>query len=162
MISLIHPSQKRVPIPLKFEVVFNYDTFFKVAQSYPHGPKLAPLTVSITIWDVKRKSPDSGCYISPKSLIRSRDLSGAVSAFEGSTSRRSTSSFHAVDVPVADLFCHDFVFNWFYWASRRGCRSFGDSSTFSPFLHCSVFLTWYAFLFCWTLYFNSENFAVSS
>ena len=31
--------------PLKFEVVFNYDTFFKVAQSYPHGPKLAQLTV---------------------------------------------------------------------------------------------------------------------
>ena len=77
----------------------------------------------------------------PKSLIRSRDLSGAVSDFEGSTSRRSISSFQAVDVPVADLFCHDFVLNCFYWASRRGCRSVGDSSTFSPFLHCSVFLT---------------------
>ena len=45
MTSLIHPSQKRVLIPLKFEVVFNYDTFFKVSQSYPHGPKLAQLTV---------------------------------------------------------------------------------------------------------------------
>ena len=119
-------------------------------------------SIGITIWDVKRKSPGSGCYVSPKSLIRSRDLSGAVSDFEGSTSRRSTSSFHAVDVPVADLFCHDFVFNWFYWASRRGCRSVGDIGTFSPFLHCSVFLTWYAFLFCWTLYFISENFGVSS
>ena len=45
MTSLIHPSQKRALIPLKFEEVFNYDTFFKVAQSYPHGPKLAQLTV---------------------------------------------------------------------------------------------------------------------
>ena len=45
MISLIHPCQKRALIPLKFEVVFNYNTFFKVAQSYPHGPKLAKLTV---------------------------------------------------------------------------------------------------------------------
>ena len=45
MTSLIHPGQKRALIPLKFEVVFNYDTFFKVAQSYPHGPKLAQLTV---------------------------------------------------------------------------------------------------------------------
>ena len=45
MTSLIHPCQKRALIPLKFEVVFNYDTFFKVAQSYPHGPKLAQLTV---------------------------------------------------------------------------------------------------------------------
>ena len=45
MASLIHPCQKRALIPLKFEVVFNYDTFFKVAQSYPHGPKLAQLTV---------------------------------------------------------------------------------------------------------------------
>ena len=45
MTSLIHPCQKRTLIPLNFEVVFNYDTFFKVAQSYPHGPKLAQLTV---------------------------------------------------------------------------------------------------------------------
>ena len=45
MTSLIHPCPKRALIPLKFEVVFNYDTFFKVAQSYPHGPKLAQLTV---------------------------------------------------------------------------------------------------------------------
>ena len=45
MTSLIHPVQKRALIPLKLEVVFNYDTFFKVAQSYPHGPKLAQLTV---------------------------------------------------------------------------------------------------------------------
>ena len=45
MTSLIHPCQKRALIPLKFEVVFNYDTFFKVAKSYPHGPKLAQLTV---------------------------------------------------------------------------------------------------------------------
>ena len=45
MTSLIHPCQKRALIPLKFEEVFNYDTFFKVAQSYPHGPKLAQLTV---------------------------------------------------------------------------------------------------------------------
>ena len=36
---------KRALIPLKFELVFNYNTFFKVAQSYPHGPKLAQLTV---------------------------------------------------------------------------------------------------------------------
>ena len=69
-------------------------------------------SIGITIWDVKRKSPGSGCYVSPKSLIRSRDLSGAVSDFEGSTSRRSTCSFHAVDVPVADLFCHDFVLTY--------------------------------------------------
>ena len=48
MTSLIHPCQKRALIPLKFEVVFNYDTFFKVAQSYPHGPKLAQLTVLST------------------------------------------------------------------------------------------------------------------
>ena len=47
MTSLIHPCQKRALIPSKFEVVFNYDTFFKVAQSYPHGPKLAQLTVLI-------------------------------------------------------------------------------------------------------------------
>ena len=45
MTSLFHPCQKRALIPLKFEVIFNYDTFFKVAQSYPHGPKLAQLTV---------------------------------------------------------------------------------------------------------------------
>ena len=45
MTSLIHPCQKRALIPSKFEVVFNHDTFFKVAQSYPHGPKLAQLTV---------------------------------------------------------------------------------------------------------------------
>ena len=45
MTSLIHPCQKKPLIPLKFEVVFNYDTFFKVAQSYPYGPKLAQLTV---------------------------------------------------------------------------------------------------------------------
>ena len=44
MASFIHPCQKRALIPLKFEI-FNYDTFFKVAQSYPHGPKLAQLTV---------------------------------------------------------------------------------------------------------------------
>ena len=46
MTSLIYPCPKRALIPLKFEVIFNYDTFFKVAQSYPHGPKLAQLTVS--------------------------------------------------------------------------------------------------------------------
>ena len=45
MTSLIHPCRKRALIPLKFEVVFNYDTFLKVAQSYPHGPKLAQMTV---------------------------------------------------------------------------------------------------------------------
>ena len=89
--------------------------------------------------------PGSGCYVSPKSLSRSRVLSGAVSDFDWSTSRRSTSSFHAVDVPVADLFCHKFVFTLFSWAARRGCRSVGNSSTFSPFSHYSVFLTWYAF-----------------
>ena len=37
--------QKTALIPLKFEVIFNYDTLLKVAQSYPHGPKLAQLTV---------------------------------------------------------------------------------------------------------------------
>ena len=37
MTNLIHPCQKRALIPLKFEVVFNYDTFFKLAQSYPHS-----------------------------------------------------------------------------------------------------------------------------
>ena len=42
----IHPCPKRALISLKFEVIFNYDTFFKVAQSYPHGPKLAQLTVT--------------------------------------------------------------------------------------------------------------------
>ena len=47
MTSLIHPCQKRALISLKFEVIFNYDTFFKVAQSYPHGPKLAQLTVPL-------------------------------------------------------------------------------------------------------------------
>ena len=58
--------------------------------------------------------PGSGCYISPKSLNRSRDLSGAISDFDGSTSCRNTTSFHAVNVPVADLFCHKFVLscNW--------------------------------------------------
>ena len=45
MTSLIHSCQKRALIPLTFEIVFNYDTFFKVAQSYPHGPKLAQLMV---------------------------------------------------------------------------------------------------------------------
>ena len=43
----IHPCPKRALIPLKFEVIFNYDTFFKVAQSYPHGRKLAQLTVPL-------------------------------------------------------------------------------------------------------------------
>ena len=47
MTSLIHPCPKRALIPLKFEVIFNYDTYFKVAQSYPHGPKLAQLTVQV-------------------------------------------------------------------------------------------------------------------
>ena len=47
MIGLNHPCQKRALIPLKFEVIFNYDTFFKVAQSYPYGPKLAQLTVHV-------------------------------------------------------------------------------------------------------------------
>ena len=42
----LNPSMpKRALIPFKFEVIFNYDTFFKVAQSFPHGPKLARLTV---------------------------------------------------------------------------------------------------------------------
>ena len=50
MTSLIHPCQKRALIPSKFEVVFNYDTFFKVAQSYPHGPKLAQLTVPTSFY----------------------------------------------------------------------------------------------------------------
>ena len=45
MTSLIHPCPKRALIPLKFEVI-SIMTFFKVAQSYPHGPKLAQLTVS--------------------------------------------------------------------------------------------------------------------
>ena len=90
--------------------------------------------------------PGSGCYASPKSWSRSRDLSGAVSDFDGSSSRRNTISFHAVDVPVANLFYHKFVFSLFSWASLRGCRSVGASSTFSPFLHCTVFLTWYVFL----------------
>ena len=49
MTSLIHPCPKRALIPLKFEVIFNYDTFFKVAQRYPHGPKLAKLTVVLEI-----------------------------------------------------------------------------------------------------------------
>ena len=43
--GLIHPCQKRALIPLKFEVIFNYNNDFQVAQSYPHGPKLAQLTV---------------------------------------------------------------------------------------------------------------------
>ena len=49
MTSLIHPCPKRALIPLEFELIFNYDTFFKVAQSYPHGPKLAQLTVVLEI-----------------------------------------------------------------------------------------------------------------
>ena len=49
MTSLIHPCPKRALIPLKFEVIFNYDTFFKVAQRYPHGPRLAQLTVVLEI-----------------------------------------------------------------------------------------------------------------
>ena len=48
-VSLLHdqrnPSMPKKLIPLKFEVIFNYETFFKVAQSYMHGPKLAQLTV---------------------------------------------------------------------------------------------------------------------
>ena len=39
MTSLIHPCQKRALTPLKFEVIFNYDTFFQ------GGTKLAQLTV---------------------------------------------------------------------------------------------------------------------
>ena len=61
MTSLIHPCQKRALVPLKFEVVFNYDTFFKVAQSYPHGPKLAQLTVYTNIYkmNIFRKPPQA-------------------------------------------------------------------------------------------------------
>ena len=36
---------QRALTPLKFEVIFNYDILFKMAQSYPHVPKLAQLTV---------------------------------------------------------------------------------------------------------------------
>ena len=43
-LNSIHAEKEHWSL-LKFEVVFNYDTFFKVAQSYPHGPKLAQLTV---------------------------------------------------------------------------------------------------------------------
>ena len=55
----IHPCPKRVLIPLKFEVIFNYDTFFKVAQSYPHGPKLAQLTVFVFLRIAKKKKTGS-------------------------------------------------------------------------------------------------------
>ena len=46
MTSLIHPSQKRAQISLKFEVVFNYDTFFKVRVTrtkLPAWPKISPI-----------------------------------------------------------------------------------------------------------------------
>ena len=39
---------KRAFIPLKFEVIFNYVILFTVAQSYPHDPKVAQLTVCDT------------------------------------------------------------------------------------------------------------------
>ena len=62
MTSLIHSCQKRALIPLKFEVVFNYDTFFKVAQSYPHDPKLAQLTVLYysTVYETGQEGNGSG------------------------------------------------------------------------------------------------------
>ena len=82
MTGLIHPCQKRALIPLKFEVLFNYDTFFKVAQSYPHGPKLAQLTVSDLVFfgvicaadkyhrsfEVRRSSSEKTMWIIPDLL----------------------------------------------------------------------------------------------
>ena len=62
MTSLIHTCQKRALIPLKFEVIFNYDAFFKVAQSYPHVLKLAQLTVS-TNYSLNNKSKKSDIFI---------------------------------------------------------------------------------------------------
>ena len=70
MTSLIHPCQKRAVIPLKFGVVFNYDTFFKVAQCYPHGPKLAQLTVLKYIFLIRSNLRSQGVkkgQIFPKS-----------------------------------------------------------------------------------------------
>ena len=48
MTRLIHPCQKRALVPLKFEVIFYYVNFFKVAQSYL-GTKLAQLTGLFTV-----------------------------------------------------------------------------------------------------------------
>ena len=42
MTSLIHPCQEGALIPLKFEVVFNYD-FFQDGTKLPAWPKISPI-----------------------------------------------------------------------------------------------------------------------